>query len=109
MSLLTETASGAGAEVKNIRSRESARGPAKGAVIVVKQSVLLLETEPRLVLSIGFHDLGTLMTVVVLVGNTVGVPALGQDDDVGAAAERIREDGTGTQVDVRVVAGSLIC
>lgn len=76
---------------------------------MVEKSVLLLETEPRLVLRVGLHNLGALMSVVVFVGHTVGVPAFSQDDDVGAAAEGIREHGTGTQVDVRVVAGSLLC
>ena len=48
------------------------------------------------------------MAVVVLVGGAVGIPALGEDDDVGGAAERIGVDGAGAQVDVGVVTRSLL-
>lgn len=47
------------------------------------------------------------MSVVVLVGSTISVPALGENDDVGRAAEGIGEDGARSKVDVGVVAGSL--
>jgi hypothetical protein len=48
------------------------------------------------------------MTVVVLVGGAVGVPALSEDDDVGRAAEGVGEDGAGAEVDVGVVTGGLL-
>ena len=92
----------------NSRSREAASGPAKGPVVVVQKSVLLLEAEPRHVLGVGLHDLGALVAVVELVGRAIGAPALGQDNDVGGAAEGIRVDGAGAQVDVRVLAGRLV-
>jgi len=47
--------------------------------------------------------------VVGLVRGTVGVPALGENDDIGVAAEGIGEDGDRLQVDIRVVAGCLAC
>lgn len=74
---------------------------------MVEEGVLLLETEPGLESSVGLHDLGALMAVVVLVRSAVGVPALGEDNDVGRAAERIGVDGGRAQVDIGVVAGSL--
>jgi hypothetical protein len=91
----------------DVRSRETANRPSVRPVIVVEESVLLLETEPRHTLGVGLHDLGALMAVVVLVGGAVGVPALGEDDDVGRAAEGVRVDGTRAQVDIGVVAGGL--
>ena len=94
--------------VRALGSRETQRGPAEGAVVEIKQSVLLLETEPGLVLGVGLHHLIGLIAVVELVGGAVGVPALGQDDDVGGAAERVGEDSDGAQVDVGVVTGGLL-
>lgn len=70
-------------KIDDVRSRVAANGPAVRPVILAEESVLLLETEPGLTLGVGLHDLGALMTVVVLVGSAVGVPALGEDDDVG--------------------------
>lgn len=92
----------------NIRSRVTTGGPAERLVVVVEQSVLLLETEPGLVVGISLHHLVALMAEVELVGSAIGVPALSKNDDVGRATEGIRVDGTRTQVDVRVVAGSLL-
>jgi hypothetical protein len=48
------------------------------------------------------------VAVVELVRGAIGVPALGEDDDVGGAAEGVGEDGAGAQVDIRVVAGGLL-
>jgi hypothetical protein len=95
-------------EGKYVRGRETAGGPAERPVVHVEQSVLLLETEPGLVLAISLHDLGALVAEVVLVGGAIGHPALSQDDDVGLAAERIGEDGTRAQVDVGVVTRGLV-
>lgn len=69
--------------INDVRSRVAANGPAIRPVILTEESVLLLETEPGLTLGVGLHDLGALMAEVVLVGSAVGVPALGEDDDVG--------------------------
>lgn len=96
------------AVVGALGSREAVSGPAEGAVAEVEQSVLLLETEPRLVSGVSLHQLGALMSVVVLVGGAIGVPALGKNENVGRSAEWVGEDGNGLQVDIRVVAGSLV-
>lgn len=93
--------------VRTLGSGETSGGPAEGAVVEVEESVLLLKTEPGLVSSVGLHQLGGLVSVVELVGGAIGHPALGEDQNVVVQAERIREDGDGAQVDIRVVAGSL--
>lgn len=92
----------------NVRSRVTTIGPAEGAAVEVEESVLLLETEPGLVVGIGLHHLVALMAVVVLVGGAIGIPALSQDDDVGGAAEGVGEDSTRAKVDVGVLARSLV-
>ena len=66
-----------------VRSGETVRRPAVRATILVQESVLLLKTEPGLVVGVGLHDLGALMAEVVLVGGAIGHPALSKDDDVG--------------------------
>lgn len=58
-------------------------------------------------LGVGLHKLGRLVAVVVLVGGAVCVPALSEHQDVLAEPDRVRVDGYGLQVDVRVVAGGL--
>ena len=58
-------------------------------------------------LGVGLHQLGRLVAVVVLVGRAVRVPALGEHEDVLAEADRVRVDGDGLEVDIRVVAGGL--
>jgi hypothetical protein len=48
------------------------------------------------------------MAEVVLVGGAIGHPALGEDNDVGGAAEGVGEDGNGAEVDIGVVARGLL-
>ena len=48
------------------------------------------------------------MTVVVFVGLAVRHVALGHDQDVVPPAEGVREHGDGAEVDIRVVARSLV-
>ena len=67
----------------------------------------MLEAEPGLVLGMGGHELGALVTIVVLVRCAIVVPALGEDENVGAETDGVGEDGNGLQVHVRVLAGSL--
>jgi len=81
--------------------------PAIGLVKGVEEGVLLLKTEPWLVGLVGFHELGTLVAVVELVWGSIGIPALGNDQDVGSTTEGVGEDGNGSEVDIRVVTGSL--
>jgi len=96
------------AVVLSLGSREAAGGPAIGATIVTKESVLLLETEPGLLVGKGVHDLYAVVSIVELVGGAIGVPALGEDDDVGGATEGIGEDGARAEVDIRVLTRSLV-
>ena len=49
-----------------------------------------------------------MVAVVGPVGGAVVVVALGEDEDVVAAAEGILEDGGGAEVDIGVVARSLV-
>jgi hypothetical protein len=49
-----------------------------------------------------------MMTIVGLVGGSVVVVALCEDENVLAAAEWIAEDGSRTKIDVRVASGGLI-
>lgn len=83
--------------------------PAKGPVVEVQKSVLLLQTEPRLVSGVLLHQLGALVSVVELVRSSIGHPALGQNEDIVAAlgAEGIGVNGNGLQVDIGVVARGL--
>ena len=56
----------------------------------------------------GLHQLGALMAMVVLVGSAIGIPGLGQDQNVGRSSERVGEDGDGLQVDIGVLTRSLV-
>jgi hypothetical protein len=47
------------------------------------------------------------VTVVELVGGSIGVPALAKNEDVVAAAEGVGEESDGAEVDVGVSTGSL--
>ena len=67
----------------------------------------MLEAEPGLVLGMGGHELGTLVAIVELVGCAIVVPALGEDENVGAETNGVGEDGNGLQVHIRVLAGRL--
>lgn len=58
-------------------------------------------------LLVRLHELSTLMAVVIFVWGSIGVPALGDNQDVGCTAERIGVDGDGSEVDVRVVTRGL--
>lgn len=86
---------------------ETSNGPAIRLVKHVEERVFLLQAEPWLVRLVGLHELSTLVAVVELVWGSIGVPALGDNQDVGSTTEWIGEDGNGAEVDIRVVTGSL--
>jgi hypothetical protein len=92
----------------NLRSRETTSGPAVRSVVRAQESVLLLQTKPRLVVGICIHDLHAVVTEVELVGGAIGVPALSQNDDVWRAAERIGVNGARAEVNIGVLARSLV-
>lgn len=91
-----------------LRTWETILGPAIWGTVDIEQSVLLLEAEPGFRILGLFHNLGSMVAVVGLVGSAVVVIALSKDDDVIATAEWILEDGGRPQVDVGVTTGSLV-
>lgn len=95
------------AVVRTLGARETTLGPAVGGAELVEKGVLLLKTEPRLMVLVGLHELVALMAVVELVRGSVTVPALVQDKDVVATAERIGKDSDRAEVDIGVATGGL--
>lgn len=95
------------AVVRTLGTGETTTGPAVGPSIGTEQSVLLFQTEPELLLGVGLHQAGSLVAEVELVGATVGIPGLAQDEDVVALAEGVGEDGDRAKVDIGVVTGGL--
>jgi hypothetical protein len=83
-----------------LRSRETADGPAVWFPKGIEKGVFLLETEPRLVVGVFFHQLGTFGTVVELVGCAVRVVAFAEDENVIAPSEGISVQGDGLEVDI---------
>lgn len=96
------------AVVGALGTRETVLGPTERGTVNVEQGVLLLKTEPGLVVLSEVHDLGGVMTVVGLVGSAIVVVTLGEDDDVVTATEGVLEDGSGPQVDIGVATRSLV-
>lgn len=95
------------AVVRALGTGETTTGPAVGPSIGTKQSVLLFQTEPKLLLGVGLHQAGSLVAEVELVGAAIGVPGLAQDEDVVTLAKGVGEDGAGAEVDIGVVTGGL--
>lgn len=95
------------AVVRALGTGETALGPAVGPAVGVEESVLLLETEPEVLVGMSLHQTGSLVTVVELVGRAIRVPGLAEDEDVVTLAEGVREDSNRANVDIRVVTRSL--
>jgi hypothetical protein len=74
--------------------------PSVWSVGHVEEGVLLLKTEPRLLVLVRLHELGSLVAVVELVWGSIGVPALAEDEDVWVIAQWVGEDGDGAEIDV---------
>lgn len=91
----------------SLGARETALGPTVRPAIRAKKSVFLLETEPWLVLRISLHQSRGFVTVIELVGASIGIPGLAQDENILTATEGIGKDGTGADVDIGVVPRSL--
>ena len=96
------------AVVRALGAGEAALRPAVRGAVHVEQGVLLLDTEPRLEVLGLVHGLLRVVAEVGAIGGAVAVVALGEDEDVVAAAEGILEDGGGTEVNIGVVARSLV-
>ena len=95
------------AVVRTLSPRVPILGPSVGPIIHAQQRVFLLETEPEILAGVGFHQTVGVVAVVELVGGTVGIVGLAEDEDVVPSAEGVRVDGDGAEVDVRVVAACL--
>lgn len=93
--------------VRALGTGETTTGPAVGPAIGTEEGVLLLKTEPELLLGVGLHQAGGIVTVVELVGAAIGIPGLAENEDVVTLAEGVGEDGDGAQVDIGVVTGGL--
>lgn len=95
------------AVVGTLGSGETVLGPAVRPAELVEKSVLLLETEPELVLLVLLEDDGSIVTVVVRVGATIRHVGLAHDENVVAETEGVGVVRNGAQVDIGVVAGRL--
>ena len=95
------------AVIRSLRSRETVLRPAIGPAVWAEEGILLLQTEPGLVLGMGIHQSSSFVAVVEFVGAAVMIPGLAHDKDVFATTKRIGKDGNGAKVDIGVVARSL--
>jgi len=86
---------------------ETATGPAIRPSIGTEEGVLLLQTEPEALVGVGLHQTVGVMTVVVLVGASIGIPGLTEDEDVVTLAEGVGVESDGAEVDIGVVTGGL--
>lgn len=89
-----------------MRRRESAHRPSVRVIVEIEQRVFLLQTKPRLVVSMSRHELGCFVTGVKLIGRPVGVVALAEDENVlpSLRAKGIVEDGSGFQLEADMLA-----
>lgn len=94
-------------EVRTLSARETATGPAIWPAVSAEESILLLKTEPELLLGVGLHQAGCIVAVVELVGAAIGVPGLAENENVVTLAEGVGEDSDRAQVDIGVVTGGL--
>lgn len=97
------------AVVRALGTGETTLGPPVGPAIGTEKSVFLFQTEPELLLGVGLHQAVGIVAVVELVGGSIRVPGLAEDEDVVTQTEGIGEDGDGAQVDIGVVTGGLTC
>lgn len=93
--------------VRALGARETTLGPSVRLTILIEEGIFLLETEPRLLVFVGLHELGAFVAVVELVWGTVRVPALSQDEDVVTTTERVREDGNRAEVNIGILTRGL--
>lgn len=96
------------AVVRALRAGETALGPTVWSAIYIKKSILLFETEPRDLSLGGVHGFLGMITIVGLVWSTVIVVALGKHENVLATSEGVLEDGSGTEINIRVITRGLV-
>ena len=95
------------AVVRSLRSWVAVLGPAERLLVIVKQGVLLLNTEPGLLILDLLHNLETLLPLVGLHGLVLVVVSVAHDEEVIPLGE-----GAGVHLDwmdvhIAVVASSL--
>merc|ERR1719219_978185 len=88
---------------------EPVLGPPEGMLVLVQQSVLLLDTEPGMVILGLLHHLLTSLPLVGVSGKLVVLVGLAQDQDVVASSEGVRVDLHRVKVSVGVGALGLVC
>merc|ERR550517_2422075 len=96
------------AVVGTLRPGEPVLGPAEWVLVLVQQSVLLLDTEPWVVVLGLLHHLLTGLPLVGVSWQLVVLVRLAQHQDVVAPPEGVRVDLDWVQVGVRVGALSLV-
>ena len=102
-----DTSSTDTAVVRALWSREASRRPTVRPPVRTQKGVFLFQTEPKLVLGIGFHQPCGVVSEVVFVWGSIWVPSLAHDQNVGLQTDWIGENGDWTDVDIRIVTGSL--
>lgn len=102
--MLTSTA-----VVGTLRAGETAFWPTVWLIVGIEKGIFLFETKPWLVFLGFIKDLLGMMAMVGAVWSAVVVVGLCENKDVVAATERVFEDGGGTEVDIGIVTGGLIC
>lgn len=95
------------AVVRTLGTGETALGPSVRPAIVAEEGVLLLKTEPELLLGVDLHQAVGIVAVVVLVRGSIRIPGFAKDEDVVTKTERVGVDSNGTQVDIGVVTRGL--
>lgn len=95
------------AVVWTLGTRISSLGPAIGPAVGAQKSVFLLQTKPDFMFGISFHQASRLMSIVELVGRSIGVPGLAHDENVVSQTDGIGVHGHRTNVDIGVVARGL--
>ena len=86
--------------VWTLRTWETHLGPTEDLTIGIEEGVLLLETEPGLVLLGRVHDLFGVGSVVGLVDGTVIVVTFTEDENVVTSSEGVFEHGDGSLLSV---------
>ncbi len=94
--------------VRSLGSGEAVLRPAKWVHIVVEQSILLLDAEPRLLVGGQLHRFQTRVAVVRFGWFLVVLVRVAKDESVVSQVERVPIDGHWIQIDVRVAAFCLI-
>ena len=95
------------AVVRSLRSWETTLGPAIWPAVMAEKCVLLLETEPDVVLGVGLHQSSGFVAVVELVGGSIWIPGLAHDQDIVTQSDGIWVHGDRSDVDIGVVAWRL--